>query len=197
MERLAARSDPAVRLALESTDLLIDGPYVRRSPTARANGEDRGTSESFPIRPWHSPLAAAATSFSSDNSVLARAGKDQRRPTTRSVPNAPALTESAQWHGPGRSGTLLGTFRARPTGRVGVRTSLNRRAWSLLTKGELPMPSNITFYGTERESLELAHVAARTNTRDSTNYSGERGPHALSGQTDSPRLGLNPNPWTK
>ena len=55
------------------------------------------------------------------------------------------------------------------------------------------MPSNITFYGTERESLELAHVAARTNTRDSTNYSGERGPHALSGQTDSPRLGLNPN----
>jgi anaerobic ribonucleoside-triphosphate reductase activating protein len=41
LERLAARSDPAVRLALESTDLLIDGPYM--PALADGAGEWRGS----------------------------------------------------------------------------------------------------------------------------------------------------------
>ena len=55
---LASRADPAIRAALENTDLLIDGPYV--SALSRAAGEWRGSSNQRTI-PTPSSLLGPAT----------------------------------------------------------------------------------------------------------------------------------------
>jgi len=54
LESLARRPEPAIRAALELTDLLIDGPFVAASPTVPASGAGRATSGSSRTPRWHS-----------------------------------------------------------------------------------------------------------------------------------------------